>query len=307
MRVAHNEKSLIERIYLEIERRPFFEKYARRSEEPILHTMKLKEELCRFSWGHLYVQIHKLGSASNEPPSLAVAADLELIGFVSRMLDDLVDEDNPRVEQQLGRANTLILFTEILIDSFGRLQRLMPGESERIQRDLMSALHGEWTDINFTALDGIGELEYMQRILPKTSSIFKLVAACADPGRAKFWDGFMTCASFALQLSNDMAAIYAEAKSDLSKLRPTLPLLKAIDVEDERVRTERIRVMRSYAAGEGTPEDVRSAIEESGALEYCYLIRELNKEKCREMLGEQFPDRLAQTEELFRLLTLEGA
>lgn len=297
---------LLEQIWLEIERRPLFAKYDRLFQERILHKIKLKEEISRFSWGSLYVEIHALGTSLDPKPSIAVAADLELIGFASRMLDDLLDEDNPRIEQSIGRANTLILFTEILIESFGRLHRLVPGESERIQQELANALHGEWTDINFTALDGIGEHDYMQQILPKTASIFKLVAVCADPDRTKFWDEFLTYASLALQLSNDMAALYVEAKSDLGKLRPTLPILKAIDVEDEEVRERRSFMMRSYAAGSGSLEAARSAIEESGALEYCYLIRELHKEKCREMLSEQFPDRLAQTEALFRVLQLEA-
>lgn len=300
-------EALLEQIYLEIERRPLFAKYDRLSEERILHRIQFKQEISRFSWGSLYMQIHSLRAFSDEQPSVEIAADLELIGFASRMLDDLVDEDNPRIEQSIGRANTLILFTEILIESFGRLHRLLPGESERIQQELAGALHGEWTDINRTALDGLGERDYMQQILPKTASIFKLVALCADPGRMKFWDEFLTYASLALQLSNDMAALYVESKSDLGKLRPTLPILKAVDVEDEEVRKRRSLAMRSYAAGSGSLEAARSAIEESGALEYCYLIRELHKEKCREMLSEQFPDRLAQTEVLFRLLQLEVA
>lgn len=303
---VYERQRLLEQIWLEIERRPLFAKYDRLSEEPILHKIKLKEEISRFSWGSLYIEIHSLGTSLDENPSIEIAANLELIGFASRMLDDLVDEDNPRIEQNIGRANTLLLFTEILIESFGQLHRLVPGESERIQRELASALHGEWTDINFTALDGVGERDYMQQILPKTASIFKLVAVCADPGRTEFWDEFLTYASLALQLSNDMAALYVETKSDLGKLRPTLPILKAIDVEDEEVRERRILAMRAYAAGNGTLEDARSAIEESGALEYCYLIRELHKEKCREMLSEQFPDRLAQTEALFRFLRLEA-
>ncbi|WP_172196875.1 polyprenyl synthetase family protein [Saccharibacillus qingshengii] len=302
----HIEGTVLEEIYLEIERRPLFEKYDRQWEEPILHILKLKEELARFSWGSFYVQIHKLGSASYTLPSIEIAADLELIGFASRMLDNLVDEDNPRIEQRIGRANTLLLFTEILIESFGRLQRLLPDAGEAIQQYLMSALHGEWMDINRTALDGMAEREYMQQILPKTSSIFKLIALCGDPGGMKFWDEFLDYAGLAFQLSNDMAGLYAETKSDLRMLRPTLPILKAVDVDDERIKAQRSRIIRAYATGEETLEAARSAIEESGALEYCYLIRELHKEKCREMLSEQFSDRLAQTEELSRLLYLEA-
>ncbi|MEJ8303499.1 polyprenyl synthetase family protein [Saccharibacillus sacchari] len=304
---THGEESIMKQICLEIEQRPLFKKYDRLSEQPILHILKLKENMNRFSWGKFYIQIHKLGNASKQPPSIQIAADLELIGFASRMLDNLVDEDDPHVERHIGRANTLILFTEILIESFGQLQRLLPDESEQIQHYLMSALSGEWTDINRTAADGISEREYMQHILPKTSSVFKLVAVCGDAGNMTFWDEFLDYAGLAFQLSNDMAGLYAETKSDLLMLRPTLPILKAVDVQDERLAAERSRIMCSYASGEGTLESVRSVIEDSGALEYCYLIRELHKEKCREMLSQQFPDRLAQTEILFRLLYLEAS
>ncbi|WP_143536161.1 polyprenyl synthetase family protein [Saccharibacillus sp. O23] len=306
MSEIHAENPFLAQIYLEIARRPLFEKYAFCSSEPILHILKLEEEIRRFSWGNLYIQIHKLGRAEETLPSIEIAADLELVGLASRMLDNLVDEDDPHIEQRIGRANTLLLFTEILVESFGRLQRLIPNASEEIQQHLMSALSGEWADINRTALDGIGEQEYMRRILPKTSSIFKLAALCGDPDRMGFWREFMDYASLALQLANDMAALYAEAKSDLSKLRPTLPILKTVDVEDARVKEERSRILRAYAAGQEESEKVRAAIEESGSLEYCYLVRELHKEKCREMLSEEFTDRLVQTEALFRLLQLEA-
>lgn len=302
----HTENPFLEQIYLEIARRPLFEKYAGCSSETILHILKLREDLFRFSWGNLYIQIHKLVRAADLPPSIEVAADLELIGFASRMLDNLVDEDDPRMEQQIGRANTLLLFTEVLVESFGRLQRFLPDRSAAIQTYLMHALSGEWADVNRTALDGIGETEYRQQILPKTSSIFKLAALCGDPDHMEFWEEFLDYASLALQLANDMAALYAEEKSDLSKLRPTLPILKTIDVADPSLREERIRILRAYSAGKGDLETVRAAIEESGSLEYCYLVRELHKEKCREMLSEQFSDRLAQTEALFRLLQLEA-
>lgn len=302
----HTENPFLEQIYLEIERRPLFAKYAFCSAEPVLHILKLREDLLRFSWGTLYIQIHKLGRNADRLPSIEIAADLELIGFASRMLDNLVDEDDPRIEQQIGRANTLLLFTEVLVESFGRLQRFLPDRSAAIQTYLMRALSGEWADVNRTAVDGIGETEYMQHILPKTSSIFKLAALCGDPDDMEFWDEFLDYASLALQLANDMAALYAEAKSDLSKLRPTLPILKTVDVEDPHVKENRSRILRAYAANPKDAEAVRAAIEESGSLEYCYLVRELHKEKCREMLSEQFSDRLAQTEALFRLLQLEA-
>lgn len=306
MSVLQEEIPFIEQIHLGIIRRPFFRKYNSLYGEPILNIMRLKEELHRFSWGDFYFQIHKLGCVADTPPSIEIAVNLELVGLASRMLDNLVDEDDPRIEQRIGRANTLLLFTEILVESFGRLQRLVPGGSGEIQRYLMSALKGEWADVNHTALDRIVETEYMRCILPKSSSIFKLAAFCGNPNDMKFWDEFLDYASLALQLANDMAAIYAESKSDLRKLRPTLPMLKIVDVENTQVKSKRSQLMRAYAAGEQIAEEVRIMIEESGTLEYCYLIREIHKEKCREMLNEHFPDRLAQTKELFRLLQLEA-
>lgn len=297
----------LEEVYQELASRTLFDKYDRQSGQQIMQLSDFRERMQRFSWSELYLRIHGLGNDSSKPFSVELAADLELIAFSSQVLDDILDEDNKEFEQSIGRANMMILFTEILLTSLHRLQSFDSKKINQIYVYLLQALQSEWMDVNCSLLDEMDDETYIQNILPKSSAVFKLVAYYADEPNIEFWDEFFTYASLRLQLSNDLAAIYNLKKSDLKKLKPTLPLLKVLDIQDEHTRFKRSHFFLTYALGLEQIKNLHKKIEESGTLEYCRLLQALYQEKCTVMLRERFPGCEAECTDLMRLLDPEAS
>ncbi|MGO4531131.1 hypothetical protein AB4Z30_18760 [Paenibacillus sp. 2TAF8] len=295
----------VEEIYQEIWLRELFAKYRPEGETHLLQAINFRDQMNRFSWGMLFLYIYVLGRRSKEELPISIAADMELICLSSRILDDVLDEDNSQLERCIGRQNTLFLFTELLITSLRQLQAFECRDIGYMH--LHSALQAEWLDVNRNMFDEISEQQYIKKILPKSSAMFKFVTAYADSNHQEFWDEFWNWACMGMQLSNDLSAIYNDEKSDLIKLKPTLPLLKTFDVSDEARKLEIRAGFMEYASGKGSVSTVREFIEAQGALEYCLILRELCKERCLHMLQEQFPEQTEMTGKLLAYLNMVAA
>ncbi|KGE19802.1 polyprenyl synthetase family protein [Paenibacillus wynnii] len=283
-----NTETIIEEIFTEINERTLFDKYNNGSEAGILQVIDLRHMLKQFSWGLLYLYIYSFRNKPIVKEDITLAANIEMLCLSSKILDDLLDEDKPAIAESIGNNNVIFLFADLLIESLSRLHT--HSSNERGYVHLQSAMLGEWMDVNKTVIDGITEQQYLNQILPKTVAILKLVAAFADPEEQVFWEKFLTYAGTAMQLSNDLHAVFNDTKSDLPKLKPTLPLLKMLEISDENTKAEMKMTLVSYAAGGISIAALREAIIASGSLEYCILTRELCKDKCSQMLYERFPE-----------------
>lgn len=297
--------TMVEEIMGDIQSRTLFDKYNQGTDAGILQVIDLRHRLHQFSWGVLYLYISSFRNKPLTGEDIAMAANIEMLCLSSKLLDDLLDEDNPAASECIGKNNVIFLFADLLIDSLKRLHKQSSGEQG--YELLQSAMLGEWLDVNRTVLDGISEHQYYNEILPKTVAVFKYVAAAADPAELDFWGEFFTCAGTAMQLGNDLHAVFSDVKSDLPKLKPTLPLLKTLEVTDERKRLEMKEAFLSFAAGNSSRDTLREAISASGSLEYCILTRELCIEKCIRMLYGHFPGNPSLAAELLKYLSLVEA
>lgn len=272
-----------------IRRRTLLDKYGRDGGATVLEALNLPLRLNRFSWGGLYLLLAGYADRLCGAETEEIAVSVELLCLSSKILDDLADGDNPALADAIGESGAVFLFTDLLVDCLRRLNRVSE-EPDRLYAYLQEALHGEWIDVSRTAFDGMDEERYMTEILPKSAAFFKIVAFLADPGRREFWEAFCDSAAAATQLLNDLHGVFSEGKSDLARLRPTLPLIKALDMPEEYGRAETARLLRGCAAGDVPQEAARERLAASGALEYCAIIREMHKERCAELLRTRFPE-----------------
>ncbi|WP_165861332.1 polyprenyl synthetase family protein [Paenibacillus paeoniae] len=296
--------AVVEDIILDIQGRTLFHKYNKNDGSELLTVINLPHRMKQFSWGILYLYLRSFKRESITPASIEAAANIELLCLASKIMDDVLDGDNVELEEYIGRSNAIILITDLMFESLKNLHDLSPGEEG--YGYLQSALSGEWVDVNRTVLDGMSEKLYYNEILPKTVGVLKYVAAVADVDRKVFWEEFFTHAGIALQIGNDLHAVFDERKSDIARLKPTLPLLKAMDHADESKRAELKALYASFAEGRCSMEEVKKAIIESGALEYCILIREMCKETCTRMLLVHFPEDRVLVHEFLTYLRLAG-
>ncbi|HEY2492937.1 MAG TPA: class 1 isoprenoid biosynthesis enzyme [Paenibacillus sp.] len=296
-----NIAAMRESIDEEIRGRDLFKKYNTVSSIDILEVIDLKERLEQFSWGILYLYIHSFKNDQIGKQDIAIAANVEMLCLSSKILDDFLDEDTS-ISEIISKQNIVLLFTNFLIESLKHLCYHPSYEHGLVY--LQEAIYGEWLDVNKTVLDGITEQEYLDNIIQKTVSIFKFVAVFANPEERSLWDDFSIYAGTAMQLSNDINAIFNDGKSDLLKLKPTLPLLKSLNVLNEDKKAEMERMFSSILKGDTCLDPIREAITASGSLDYCLLLRELYKEKCTELLNEHFPEKELLVQELLEYLEL---
>ncbi|MCL1949815.1 MAG: hypothetical protein FWF59_08795 [Turicibacter sp.] len=246
---------------------PIFQKYNEFFELDLMKLLRIDQRIRFFSWGELYLNLRSLQHPTREDDSITVATSIEVFCLAAKILDDMLDGDSS-LEHFLNRDNVLLLYTELLTDTFQKLS-IHPAFSLAIVH-LADSVNGEFNDINLCPISHtFTKQDYVRTVLPKTSSIIKFICTLAGMDET-FIDFFAESYGYLLQVKNDLKGIYSHTKNDLKKIRPTLPLIKALD------SAQGVKLRTILESPDFLVEDAKQLILASGSLEY-YSFRMQDK------------------------------
>lgn len=272
---------LILKLYENISINPIIKKYNQFYQVDLISLLNLKERLRFFSGGKLYLYLTSLHSQINTE-HLRVSAEIEIFCLASKILDDLLDEDS-KYSLPFDEKNHLLFFSELLTHSMRELS-LHPKFPEA-NHHLQDAINAEFNDVNLSPIiNKFSDNDYRNIFLPKTSSIINFISDLSGLS-LELSQKFSKSFSFSLQITNDLNGIIASSeKSDIKKVRPTLPIIMALNSKHGR------EVFSLFQNHDFEAEDVKTMILQSGAMEYCSFHNSIEKENISSVLIEAYPD-----------------
>lgn len=215
-----------------------------------------------------------------------IAASYELTIAALDVLDEIEDGDHSELVDQVGTARALNISTALMAASQNLVLTMpvtastgnSPSDFGRVlSRAVLCATAGQDQDLQGTTASDGGSLYRSLAIAQEKSGSLVAGAAvlgamtgcCDEMDLARYWDLGIHFGAMA-QIANDIHdALDPERKSDLAAKKPTLPMLFA-----------------SRASGRAPTSQADIRIEDSGALHFGWVVLEVERRKCREIVDE---------------------
>ncbi|GBU10676.1 hypothetical protein AwErysi_02920 [Erysipelotrichaceae bacterium] len=238
-------------------------KYNKQYQLDILEQISFLEHLDNFSWGVFFLYLSTFHEENITDATLNIACGLELLGLAVKLYDDFLDEDG-LLENSFPLRMQSLLPMELLFDA----KILLSSAKDQVNIDLylQQMLNGEWCDIitNIADMPTITEAYYFEQIMLKSTAFFQLLVSFLEPSCQSFWRDFVEVYSPMIQISNDISGVQHLQKSDIRKLKATLPIIKTL-------------VGTTFS--NKTTEELQQLIYHSGAIEYAlYRYNNMQKE-----------------------------
>ena len=178
-------KTEIETLYQAIINKEFLKKYDRKFGTAILDKLFILEQLKKFSWSTFCCHLFSF-YPHRDLPDEDLLISLDLFGIATRILDDLIDDDNPLIHE-IGPKLSLLLCVDLLTHSLSNLSNnyASPEASSALQQ----TLEGEFYDLTLTLNEDISEKDYFDSIIKKSTDFFLFVLSCLplSEREKEFW------------------------------------------------------------------------------------------------------------------------
>lgn len=278
-----NHETIKNEIYTAIANAAFLKKYASKSKEEIIATIKLKDKISHFSWGIFYAYVRQLVIGEKYLPQLSEILPFEFLGLATEYLDDYFDKDNPDLEN-IDTNVFLFLYTDFLLNAIYFLGN-KDVETSGFQF-ISNTLSGEWYDIHHQLHIESNEAFYINHVQQKSIDFFKFIGyhACLNTDKFYLWETIMETLAQICQISNDLQDIYNDTHGDIYNLTPTLPLIKFIESNPE----ENFKIILDFKENRLDYKTFLLAIEKSGAVEYCVALIEMYKKNLIQILDQEY-------------------
>jgi hypothetical protein len=275
------------RLYKAIENNNIIKRYQSVSHVDLLSSWKLKEKLEKFSWGELYANI-KLNNNQeilvDEVKLFQEALNIELLMLAVELLDNVCDDELD--SNNLNIANTTLLVSELICSTL-RVIMNIEGYS-LVHKYIQKAQIGQWYDININAFsEDTCEKIYFEKVINKSICLFQFLTILADVANVDFWKEFSVQYATYLQISNDLNDVMTKNKTDRTKLRPTLPLIKLKELKDNFTPIEELQHL-FYDTSLSAMKEQFKLLQESGVLEYCDMLQLKYRKNSIKLLQKQF-------------------
>ncbi|MHC5227845.1 polyprenyl synthetase family protein [Enterococcus sp. LJL99] len=278
----------IETLYQSIINKEFLKKYDRNLETAILDKLCILDQLKKFSWSTFCCHLFAL-YPHRDFPDEDLLISLDLLGIATRILDDLIDDDNPLV-QEIGPKLSLLLCVDLLTHSLSNLSSNY-ASSEALSF-LQQALEGEFYDLTLTLKEDISEKDYFDSIIKKSTDFFLFVLSCLplSEKEKEFWHPLLKKIGTAVQIKNDIHGLIKSDSSDISALKATFPLIKFVESNPK----SNLSFLINNEPSTTFKQELMNKLDESGTLDYSILILTLHQNDILASLTNEFPEKSEQ-------------
>lgn len=278
----------IETLYQSIINKEFLKKYDRNLETAILDKLCILDQLKKFSWSTFCCHLFALYPHQDFPDE-DLLISLDLLGIATRILDDLIDDDNPLV-QEIGPKLSLLLCVDLLTHSLSNLSSNY-ASSEALSF-LQQALEGEFYDLTLTLKEDISEKDYFDSIIKKSTDFFLFVLSCLplSEKEKEFWHPLLKKIGTAVQIKNDIHGLIKSDSSDISALKATFPLIKFVESNPK----SNLSFLINNEPSTTFKQELMNKLDESGTLDYSILILTLHQNDILVSLTNEFPEKSEQ-------------
>lgn len=245
------------------------------------------------SWSDIVLGVHgMLGGC--DPFIQRLAAAGELLVLASDIMDDLQDQDHQdKGWMQCPPAFSINALVAMLMGFMGELGdcRVRPQALVEISRIIARAIRGQQKDIANEARDAD---DYLKLTVEKSGSLFRLMlflgssSVDSSSEQLEILYDLADCTGLIHQIQNDIRDVSrVELKNDMALKRRTLPILYLLSVDSPD-----FKLFQQYYQDEVTKEqflasveDIDRFIENSGCVEYCFIVQAIIVDKAEELLG----------------------
>lgn len=286
-----------ETLYQLIESKEFLKKYSLQFTEPVLEKLSIDTQLMHFNWSKFCYNIIDFYPEATSPPIEDLVA-FELFGIATRLLDDMIDEDN-QVYKNIDNSFLLLLYSDLLVYSLHTLS-LNNFSKPSILNDLQGALNGEFYDSVLNLENNMSESDYFDFIVQKSSKIFTIAIHLLDIPTEDllFWTSLLKKIGIAAQLKNDLQGLFNINSADIDLLKPTFPLIKLVENDSKSLSFLKKNKNINFK------KDLEKLLEKSGVLDYSLLIFSIYKSDILDSLKIKFPNKTQQIANFLSYLNL---
>jgi competence protein ComQ len=221
---------------------------------------------------------------------IPVAIAVELALLAGDIFDDLVDQDNmEEIWSTLTVGETIIVANWIYTKAYSIINQTSETYlsnsckvkvNQTIAEHIGQACIGQWKEIHSNVFD-ISEDEYVQCVSLKSGKLVEMVFLAVAALNKQPASSIHLCSEagmnlgIAIQIENDILDLMSPDKSDLLRLSPSVPLLKALESSREKNDLFESNI-KAWLITENELEEHRSTIiryvKECGALDYSYIL-----------------------------------
>jgi competence protein ComQ len=225
-----------------------------------------------------------------EEQVIPVAMALEMALLAGDIFDDLVDQDNKEViwssltvGEAITVANWIYTKTYSIINQTSGIylsDSCKVKLTQIIAEYIGQASIGQWRELNSNVFV-LSEYQYLQCIALKAGKLVEMVFQAVAALNKQCAPMIQLCSEagmnlgIAIQIENDKIDLMSPDKSDLLRLSPSIPLLKAIessrDMKDSFETDLKTWLSRGNQLEENRPTITRF-VKESGALDYSFIL-----------------------------------
>lgn len=240
-------------------------------------------------WSDLTFLVAELFEVEKEQV-IPVAIAVEMALLAGDIFDDLVDQDNKdeiwstlTVGETIIAANWIYTKAYSIINQTSKIYLSDPCKvklTQIITEHIGQACIGQWKELNSNVFDS-SEDEYVQCISLKSGKLVEMVFLAVAVLNKKSASSIHLCSAagmnlgIAIQIENDMIDLMSPHKSDLPRLSPSIPLLKALEssreMNDPFESNLKVWLGKENQLEEHRPTITRY-IRECGALDYSYIL-----------------------------------
>jgi competence protein ComQ len=226
----------------------------------------------------------------NEEQALPVAIAVELALLSGDIFDDLIDQDSEEaIWSTVSTGQAIILANWIYSKAYSIINSALADVTsdqgkvkihQTVANHMLQGYVGQWLELKASALETTEE-EYLQVISLKAGKLVEMVFIAIATLSNQSVEIIRLCSEagmnlgIASQIENDILDLKSPYKSDLLKLSPSIPLIKAIEssrinsVQFEKnilewTKNEKILIEKR--------QNILDFIQECGALDYSYIL-----------------------------------
>ncbi|MGI5916965.1 MAG: polyprenyl synthetase family protein [Anaerolineae bacterium] len=227
--------------------------------------------------------------------ALPAAAAIELIHNFSLLHDDIEDNSETRrhratvwslwgIAQGINTGDAMWALSRLAVyrlSDLGHPAETVLSVARRLDETCLELCTGQYLDLHFEERDGVTLPEYERMISGKTAALLSAsltVGALLGGAPAEVvhsYGEFGRELGLAFQITDDILGIWGDpavtgksAASDIIARKKTLPVLYALQWEQERGHDDLERIYTGPSLGNGDVSAVLSLLERAGALDY---------------------------------------